>query len=35
RVVQGSDAEIAAGVIIGEIGLRFLAVKGKMQVMAS
>ncbi|GJZ58162.1 hypothetical protein Tco_0613656 [Tanacetum coccineum] len=32
---QGSDAEIAAGAIIGEIGLRVLAVEGKMQVMAS
>ncbi|GKA44329.1 hypothetical protein Tco_0737053, partial [Tanacetum coccineum] len=35
RVAQGSDAEIAGGVIIGEIGPRFLAVKGQMQVMAS
>ncbi|GKA73832.1 hypothetical protein Tco_0780134 [Tanacetum coccineum] len=32
---QGSDAEIAAGVIIGEIGPRVLAVEGKIQVMAS
>ncbi|GKB95774.1 hypothetical protein Tco_0981911 [Tanacetum coccineum] len=32
---QGSDAEIAAGVIIGEIGPRVLAVEGQMQVMAS
>ncbi|GJS13141.1 hypothetical protein Tco_0407613 [Tanacetum coccineum] len=35
RVIQGSDAEIAAGVTIGEIGLRVLAVKGQIQVMAS
>ncbi|GJT22915.1 hypothetical protein Tco_0892852 [Tanacetum coccineum] len=35
RVIQGSDAEIAAGVIIGEIGPRVLAVEGQMQVMAS
>ncbi|GKB24493.1 hypothetical protein Tco_0863894 [Tanacetum coccineum] len=35
RVVQGSDAEIAAGVTIGEIGPRVLAVEGQMQVMAS
>ncbi|GKC34804.1 hypothetical protein Tco_1047188 [Tanacetum coccineum] len=34
RVIQGSDAKIVAGVIIGEIGLRVLAVEGKMQVMA-
>ncbi|GJY34743.1 hypothetical protein Tco_0419212 [Tanacetum coccineum] len=33
--LPGSDAEIAAGVIIGEIGLRVLAVEGQMQVMAS
>ncbi|GJY50672.1 hypothetical protein Tco_0441519 [Tanacetum coccineum] len=32
---QGSDAEIASGVIIIEIGLRVLAVEGQMQVMAS
>ncbi|GJS47891.1 hypothetical protein Tco_0598012 [Tanacetum coccineum] len=32
RVIQGSDAKIVAGVIIGEIGLRVLAVEGKMQV---
>ncbi|GJZ04869.1 hypothetical protein Tco_0538144 [Tanacetum coccineum] len=31
RVIQGSDAEIAAGVIIREIGLRVLAVEGQMQ----
>ncbi|GKC53039.1 hypothetical protein Tco_1075784 [Tanacetum coccineum] len=32
---QGSDAEIAAGVTIGEIGLRVLDVEGQMLVMAS
>ncbi|GKF07769.1 hypothetical protein Tco_0041993, partial [Tanacetum coccineum] len=31
RVAQGSNAGIAGGVIIGEIGLRFLAVEGQMQ----
>ncbi|GJX29849.1 hypothetical protein Tco_0237928 [Tanacetum coccineum] len=31
RVIQGSDAEIAAGVAIGEIGPRVLAVEGQMQ----
>ncbi|GJU99149.1 hypothetical protein Tco_1328420 [Tanacetum coccineum] len=35
RVIQGSDAEIAVGVTIGEIGPRVLAVEGQMQVMAS
>ncbi|GJU81945.1 hypothetical protein Tco_1284310 [Tanacetum coccineum] len=35
RVIQGSDTEIAAGFIIGEIGPRVLAVEGQMQVMAS
>ncbi|GKE35879.1 hypothetical protein Tco_1455201 [Tanacetum coccineum] len=35
RVIQGSDEEIAVGVTIGAIGLRVLAVDGKMQVMAS
>ncbi|GJZ73710.1 hypothetical protein Tco_0637856 [Tanacetum coccineum] len=35
RVTQGSDAEVATGVTIGEIGLRVLAVEGQMQVMAS
>ncbi|GKA37400.1 hypothetical protein Tco_0723965 [Tanacetum coccineum] len=35
RVIQGSDAEIAVGVIIGEIGPRVLVVEGQMQVMAS
>ncbi|GKE92207.1 hypothetical protein Tco_1573302 [Tanacetum coccineum] len=32
---QGSDAEIVAGVILGEIGLRVLVVEGQMQVMTS
>ncbi|GKB22714.1 hypothetical protein Tco_0862115 [Tanacetum coccineum] len=32
---QGSDVEIAAGIIIGEIGPRVLVVEGQMQVMAS
>ncbi|GKA41840.1 hypothetical protein Tco_0734500 [Tanacetum coccineum] len=35
RVIQGSDAKIAAGVTIREIGPRVLAVEGQMQVMAS
>ncbi|GKB05524.1 hypothetical protein Tco_0833719 [Tanacetum coccineum] len=35
RVIQGSDAEIATGFIIREIGLRVLVVEGQMQVMAS
>ncbi|GKF95443.1 hypothetical protein Tco_0288178, partial [Tanacetum coccineum] len=35
RVIQGSDTEIAVGVIIGEFGPRVLAVEGQMQVMAS
>ncbi|GJW78527.1 hypothetical protein Tco_0140209 [Tanacetum coccineum] len=35
RVIQGSDAKIVAGVTIGEIGPRVLAVEGQMQVMAS
>ncbi|GKE81145.1 hypothetical protein Tco_1551145 [Tanacetum coccineum] len=35
RVIQWSDAEIAAGVIIREIGPRVLAMEGQMQVMAS
>ncbi|GJS43897.1 hypothetical protein Tco_0568940 [Tanacetum coccineum] len=35
RVIQGSDMEIAAGVIIGEIGPRVFDVAGKMQVIAS
>ncbi|GJZ97440.1 hypothetical protein Tco_0669893 [Tanacetum coccineum] len=34
-VYEGSDMEIAAGVIIGEICPRVLAVEGQMQVMAS
>ncbi|GJX52504.1 hypothetical protein Tco_0280873, partial [Tanacetum coccineum] len=32
RVVQGSDAEIAAGVTIGEIGPRVLVVEGKCRI---
>ncbi|GKF84173.1 hypothetical protein Tco_0249071, partial [Tanacetum coccineum] len=32
---QGSGAEIAIGVTIGEIGLRVLVVEGQMHVMAS
>ncbi|GJX87740.1 hypothetical protein Tco_0339754 [Tanacetum coccineum] len=35
RVIYGSDAEISAGVIIGEIGPRVLAIEGQMQVMVS
>ncbi|GJW30452.1 hypothetical protein Tco_0047327 [Tanacetum coccineum] len=35
RVIQGSNAEIAAGVTIREIGLRVRTVEGQMQVMAS
>ncbi|GJZ32412.1 zinc finger, CCHC-type containing protein [Tanacetum coccineum] len=35
RVIQGSDVEITASVIIGEIGPRVLVVEGQMQVMAS
>ncbi|GKD69042.1 hypothetical protein Tco_1323132 [Tanacetum coccineum] len=35
RVIQRSDAEIVAGVIIGGIGPRVLVVEGQMQVMAS
>ncbi|GJY91862.1 hypothetical protein Tco_0507644 [Tanacetum coccineum] len=35
RVVHGSDAEIAAGVTIREIGPRVLAVEEQMQVMVS
>ncbi|GJX87508.1 hypothetical protein Tco_0339522 [Tanacetum coccineum] len=35
RVVQGSDAEIEDGVIIGEISPRVLVVEGQMQVIAS
>nr|GEV94172.1 hypothetical protein [Tanacetum cinerariifolium] len=32
---QVSDAEVAAGVSIGEIGLRVFAIEGQVQVMAS
>ncbi|GJY50602.1 hypothetical protein Tco_0441449 [Tanacetum coccineum] len=35
KVIQVSDAEVAAGVSIGEIGLRVFAIEGQMQVMAS
>ncbi|GKD15594.1 hypothetical protein Tco_1200001 [Tanacetum coccineum] len=35
RVIHRSEAEIATSVIIGEIGLRVLAMEGQMQVMAS
>ncbi|GJS40610.1 hypothetical protein Tco_0565653 [Tanacetum coccineum] len=35
RLNDGSDTEIAASVIVGEIGPRVLAVEGQMQVMAS
>ncbi|GKF40938.1 hypothetical protein Tco_0124280, partial [Tanacetum coccineum] len=35
KVIQVSDAEVAAGVSIGEIGLRVYAIEGQMQVMAS
>ncbi|GJS18929.1 hypothetical protein Tco_0413401 [Tanacetum coccineum] len=35
KVIQVSDAEVAAGVTIGEIGLRVFAIEGHMQVMAS
>ncbi|GKA16483.1 hypothetical protein Tco_0696230 [Tanacetum coccineum] len=35
KVIQVSDAEVAAGVTIGEIGLRVFAIEGKVQVMAS
>ncbi|GJZ28156.1 hypothetical protein Tco_0572803 [Tanacetum coccineum] len=35
KVIQVSDAEVAGGVSIGEIGLRVFAIKGQIQVMAS
>ncbi|GKB07628.1 hypothetical protein Tco_0835912 [Tanacetum coccineum] len=35
KVIQVSDAEVAAGVTIGEIGLRVFAIEGQVQVMAS
>ncbi|GKD80994.1 hypothetical protein Tco_1347833 [Tanacetum coccineum] len=35
KVIQVSDAEVAAGVTIGEIGPRVFAIEGQVQVMAS
>ncbi|GKF90451.1 hypothetical protein Tco_0274152, partial [Tanacetum coccineum] len=35
KVIQVSDAEVAAGISIGEIGPRVFAVEGQVQVMAS
>ncbi|GJU98556.1 hypothetical protein Tco_1327827 [Tanacetum coccineum] len=35
KVIQVSDAEVAAGVTIGEICLRVFAIEGQVQVMAS
>ncbi|GJR31730.1 hypothetical protein Tco_1107962 [Tanacetum coccineum] len=35
KVIQMSDAEEAAGVTIGEIGMRFFAIEGQIQVMTS
>ncbi|GJW32987.1 hypothetical protein Tco_0053019 [Tanacetum coccineum] len=35
KVTQMSDAEVPAGVTIGEIGLRVFTIKGHVQVMAS
>ncbi|GJY34836.1 hypothetical protein Tco_0419305 [Tanacetum coccineum] len=35
KVIQVSDAEVAAGVSIREIGLRVFAIEGQVQVMAS
>ncbi|GJS20396.1 hypothetical protein Tco_0449028 [Tanacetum coccineum] len=35
KFIQVSDAEVAAGVSIGEIGLRVFDMEGQMQVMAS
>ncbi|GJY73335.1 hypothetical protein Tco_0477766 [Tanacetum coccineum] len=35
KVIQVSDAEVAAGVTIGEIGPRVFAIEGRVQVMAS
>ncbi|GKE21737.1 hypothetical protein Tco_1433249 [Tanacetum coccineum] len=35
KVIQVSDAEVAAGVTIGEIGLRVFTVEGQVQVIAS
>ncbi|GJX99784.1 hypothetical protein Tco_0356803, partial [Tanacetum coccineum] len=35
NVIQESDAEVASGITIGEIGPRVAAVEGQVQVMAS
>ncbi|GJT44718.1 hypothetical protein Tco_0953433 [Tanacetum coccineum] len=35
KVIQVSDAEVATGVSIGEIGPRVFAIEGQIQVMAS
>ncbi|GKE91624.1 hypothetical protein Tco_1572719, partial [Tanacetum coccineum] len=35
KVIQVSDAEVAAGVTIEEIGPRVFAIEGQVQVMAS
>ncbi|GKE16501.1 hypothetical protein Tco_1424078 [Tanacetum coccineum] len=35
KVIQVSDAEVAAGISIGEIGPRVFAIEGHIQVMAS
>ncbi|GKE46500.1 hypothetical protein Tco_1477758, partial [Tanacetum coccineum] len=35
KVIRMSDAKVAVGVTIGEIGLRVFAIKGQVQVMAS
>ncbi|GKE57617.1 hypothetical protein Tco_1496802, partial [Tanacetum coccineum] len=35
KVIQVSDAEVAVGVTIGEIGPRVFAIEGQIQVMAS
>ncbi|GKG40699.1 hypothetical protein Tco_0469911, partial [Tanacetum coccineum] len=35
KVIQVSDAEVAVGVSIGEIGLKVFAIKGQMQAMTS
>ncbi|GKE80694.1 hypothetical protein Tco_1550694 [Tanacetum coccineum] len=35
KVIQVRDAEVAAGISIGEIGLRFFAIEGHVHVMTS
>nr|GFB69532.1 hypothetical protein [Tanacetum cinerariifolium] len=35
KVIHVSDAGVAAGVSIGEIGLRVFSIEGQVQVMAS